>query len=475
MKRKKRKASLAVTALSAMAMPILFAGCATPTDPPETPVIEQPSNDSQTGPDLSAEETGERDLGGLVITLGNWWGDYSTATSTADAGFDLARLEARRAAEERYNFRVEEVMVGEWGVYQDIMINSILSGDPAATVFFASIPWFAAAQAQNLFAPIDFDFSDRSMVPWMQPLIDAVTIQGQVYGFMHGYLTSPGIFWNLRLFEEAGIDPELPFDLLMAGEWTWAAFEDLLRATTRDVDNDGTIDTWGIAASPGWVLPGFVYGNMAYYVGRNPQTGELYDGSQNPNFIEALNFSINLYNEGLVMTTPPDGAWNWFVDAFVSGQAAMTTGFTWHSPQFLEAGMVDQVGFVPFPMGPQATRHNMSTYYSLFGISHQYADRTNDIMFALSHWWATPEGFEDPDSWMVEILPTFSHPRSVEESIALFNRNQDLLVLELHRFVPNYNAPALFDDNMWESGLDAATIIEQSQLQIQAILADANN
>ena len=436
-----------------------------PTEQAATPAPETPT---------PAEEvdTPERDLGGMVITLGNWWGDYDTATSTAESTFDIARLEMRRAAEQRYNFTIQERAIGGWAEYQEIMINSILAGEPVATAFFSSIPWFTAAQSQNLFAPIDWDFSDRSMVPWMEAIREATTVAGNTYGFMHGYLLAPGIFFNTRLLQDAGLNPEEPFDLLMAGNWTWAEFERIVRATTRDLDNNGVIDTWGFSASPGWTLPGFVYSNMAYYVGRDAQ-GNLYDGSQSPNFFEALSFAMSLYTEGLVFPQG-DGGWDWFMDAFVNGTTAMTTGFTWHSPMY-EEQMSDVIGFIPFPKGPQATRHNFPTYYSLFGIAHQYAERTDDIMFALSHWWATPEGFEDPDAWVVEFLPMFSHPRSITDSIANFNRNQDLLQFELHRFVPGYSATALFDDRMWADGLDASTIIAESELVIASILADANN
>jgi ABC-type glycerol-3-phosphate transport system substrate-binding protein len=51
------------------------------------------------------------------------------------------------------------------------------------------------------------------------------------------------LFFNKRLFREAGLDPNLPYDMQKAGTWTWSAFIDVCKKLTRDTNNDGRMDT----------------------------------------------------------------------------------------------------------------------------------------------------------------------------------------------------------------------------------------
>lgn len=41
-----------------------------------------------------------------------------------------------------------------------------------------------------------------------------------------------GVFFNKRLLNDAGVDPEEIYDLQAKGEWTWEAFEALCEKLT---------------------------------------------------------------------------------------------------------------------------------------------------------------------------------------------------------------------------------------------------
>ena len=57
------------------------------------------------------------------------------------------------------------------------------------------------------------------------------------------------LYFNKKILEEAGIDPETVYDLQAAGEWTWEAFEDMLKTIQKDTDNDGVVDIYGMTGS----------------------------------------------------------------------------------------------------------------------------------------------------------------------------------------------------------------------------------
>lgn len=471
---------LSKKALMAMALSggVFLVGCGG-NDTPE-PVSQAVTPQEQaSGPAQTEEapvEENRRDLGGLEIVVANWWQDYRTDTFNPATAHDEAVLNHRLAMEERYNFRVVERMVAGWDEYFEMVNTSIVAGDPVGHVVILNPAGFTPLMRQGMLSPLvgpSIDFNDRSLVPWNNTIIDATSVNGVPYAFQPAYLMGPGIYWNMRLFEEAGLDPELPFDLLLAGEWTWDAFVEILRANSRDTTNDGVIDIHAMASLGAWTLPGFVSSNMATFVGREPD-GTFYNGTTSPEFFEALHFVQTLYNEGLIMSQPEGSAWNFFEEEFTNGRVAMTTGFMWHSqPHF--GHMTDTIGFVPFPMGPAANQINMMAYDTFMTIPYQYSDIADDIMFAMTHWLTAPEGFNDPDAWISEFLPLFAHPRSVEEAMALFIRNQDYIQLAYHLFVPGYSYNEFFVWHMWGSGLDASTIIEQAQHQIEAVIAEVNN
>ena len=67
------------------------------------------------------------------------------------------------------------------------------------------------------------DFSEEK---WNQQVKDIMTYKDGIYGMSTEMEPRAGIFYNKRMFEEAGIDPEEPYNLQASGEWTWAKFEE---------------------------------------------------------------------------------------------------------------------------------------------------------------------------------------------------------------------------------------------------------
>jgi ABC-type glycerol-3-phosphate transport system substrate-binding protein len=294
------------------------------------------------------------------------------------------------------------------------------------------------------------------------------------YGFAIGDLMGGGIYFNQRLFEEAGLDPELPFNLQAAGEWTWDAFMEIAHALTRDTDNDGIDDTFALAAFSNDILSRALASNHATYVGRNPETGEFFNATNTPEFLEALTFVNNLHVEGVMMPQPEGSEWNWFDEAFWNADVAMRTGGTYMAGAHINDRVDDPWGFVAFPMGPQATEHQFFTYHNVSVIPSSFSqDEIDDIMFAFQLWQQTPEGFDDPDAWIMPNLVNFSNPRSVEETLAMFARNQSLHATPFNVFIPGLNVGDIAWA-MWHEDSDPTAIVEAVQASWNTIISDAN-
>ena len=90
---------------------------------------------------------------------------------------------------------------------------------------------------------------------------------------------SGGMYYNKTMFEQAGL-PD-PYELQVAGEWTWDAMLDAAKKLT-------TGDVYGLSADPMVISEYSIFSNDAQFI--DETTGELLIDS--PNAIEALEFVV---------------------------------------------------------------------------------------------------------------------------------------------------------------------------------------
>ncbi|MEO0471107.1 MAG: sugar ABC transporter substrate-binding protein [Bacteroidota bacterium] len=137
---------------------------------------------------------------------------------------------------------------------------------------------------------------------------DAFVKDGKCFGIAKDFNVYV-LFYNKRMFAEAGITAP-PTD--------WAELVDISRRLTKDTDGNGKTDQYGLVIEPATeMLMPFVFQNG----------GEFHDAEGNlkltePAFIEALEFYIDLYKEGIA-TIPSDQGAGWNGDVMGREQAAM--------------------------------------------------------------------------------------------------------------------------------------------------------
>lgn len=363
-----------------------------------------------------------RDLGGLEVVIGNWWeGEPKDPSTTYEE--DLAAY--REMIQEKYNFKITVKNIGGWGEFQELFTTSVMANSPQASVYVLDSRWVPALLNQGLFYPVNelesFNFEDEK---WNQAVNDLMTFNGQQYGFATGVEPRLGVFFNKRLFEDAGISPELPYDLQASGQWTWDEFKKLAQQLTVDKDNDGVIDTYGLASFSADYFTAAVYSNDAKFVGKD-ENGLFYNATQEPNFLEALQWARSIYDEGYVMPKPEGSEWNWFESTFPDGKVAMRVAEDYSKGNFQE--MSDDWGFVMFPAGPKGKL--VSTLReNIYVIPSSYDAKTaDDIAFAYDLYTNPLEGYEKDETWKLGAYGQYRDARAVDETIDKM-RNGELVI-----------------------------------------------
>ncbi|MGD8626671.1 MAG: sugar ABC transporter substrate-binding protein [Anaerolineae bacterium] len=158
--------------------------------------------------------------------------------------------------------------------------------------------------------------------------------------------TPLAVYYNKAIFDEYGVD--YPQE-----GWTWQEMLDTAQALTRDLDDDGRTDLWGIQLTANWTT-GFEY--WIYAAG-----GRLIseDGSQYVGYLDsaesiaAMQFYADMYNEYEVAPPPADfSLWAGGNAEFANGQAAMRIFGRWPQAGYRDNPNVD-LGVVGVPLGEE--------------------------------------------------------------------------------------------------------------------------
>lgn len=443
----------------------------TPTVAPTVTENEGPKDDGSgtdaTEPTETPTPEPDRDLNELEIIIGNWWAPSSPAEPTTTYEEDL--LAYREEIQAKYNFTIKEVNIGGWGEIQELYSTTVNAGDPVASIFVLDSSFVPALLNAGLFYPVSeleaFDFADEK---WNSLVHEAMTFNGVTYGFATGYEPRTGVFFNKRLFEEAGLDPETPYNLQASGKWTWDEFKKLCQQLTYDKDNDGVMDTYALASFSKDFFPACAISNGANLVGKD-ENGYFYNATGDPKFLEALQWGRSLYDEGYVMPKAEDAEWNYFVAAFHDGQVAMRVAEEYNKVSL--ADMEDDWGFVMFP---SSTEGELTAIYreNVLVIPSSYDKQTaEDIAFAYNLYTEPLPGYEDEESWKLASYSAYRDARAVDETLAIMRSGKGAMLLSAYVYGLEIG------DIVY--GLDAgektpAEAIESAKQSWDALITDAN-
>jgi hypothetical protein len=298
---------------------------------------------------------------------------------------------------------------------------------------------------------------------------------GNPYGFAHGTEMAGGIYFNMRLFEEAGLERDLPFRLQAEGNWTWDTFTDILRQLQRD-DGTGIIETWPLTTFNSDFLMRALASNGASFASVDPATGNFVNTTQSIEFLEALQWVVSLRDEMLAMHEDDvGGEWDVYRQMFNDGNGAVISGGNYVAGARINPNLVDDWGFVHFPVSPRMNETHAWVNHNINAIPHFFSqDEISDIMFALQLW-IRPLEDDDPNDWIFANYVNHRDPRSVDETMVNYTNVPALQSMPAHAMMPGLGNTLgeLFAWRVW-SGNEPAVIVEEAQLVWQAFLDRVN-
>ncbi|BCJ94024.1 hypothetical protein acsn021_15930 [Anaerocolumna cellulosilytica] len=383
----------------------------------ESTVTPEATEAAQTEVTPEAEEEPAMDLGGMEIVIGDWWSS-ETEAEPANA-MEEARLEYREMIQEKYNFTMKQVSISNYDGMQELFTTSVMADDPAAQIFLLSPAWISQPLANGLLYDLStLNSLDFNQNKWIRNVKEIMSFGDSIYGMAAGKAEPKlGVYWNKRLFKEAGLDPDLPYDLQASGEWTWNKFEELCKKLTIDSNNDGTIDSYAMANFSIDFFRGAVVSNNARFIGKD-DAGKFYNATNEPNFLEALQWGVGLIEKGYEMPVPTDAEWDWFISAFRDAKVAMQAAEQYQVGTWEE--MPDDWGFVLFPKGPKSDTYSVYFGDNVAVIPSCYDKETAEkIAFAYNLWTEPTPGYEDEDSWKDGYYTRFRDERAVDETLTM--------------------------------------------------------
>lgn len=361
------------------------------------------------------------DLGGMEIIIRDWWSeDKEEEPSNA---YEEAREEYYDWIQETYNFTIKRVAISSWASTPEDFVNYATSGGDENYLFVLrqGSELVSAMNSGLMYDLSTLDCLDFSEAKWRSGIHEMMSKGDKIYG-MYGDYPEPkgGMYFNKRILEEAGINPDDIYEYQENMEWTWDKFEELCQKVQADTDNDGVIDRYAMANFTSCFYPEAVYSNGGEFIGKD-ENGKYYNALESDATMEALNWALDMLSK-YEMVYPEDAAWDYWITAYKNGEACFMADETYRAGQMSD--MEDDFGFVCFPMGPKADDYKSVFYDNSVVIPACYdADKAWKLAFAYNLYTEPIPGFEDYATWKSEYLKSFRDTESVELSIARLEEN----------------------------------------------------
>ena len=362
---------------------------------------------------------------GMNIIMGDWWTDPNAPAASKQQEDQRA---FRQWVNESYNVNVLQKQFAGWERQPQAVANYCMSGADGKDYYVFCIDGRSANVGirADLFYDLSkiksINYHDESI--YDQSVVTLLEKGNSFYAFNFGKPEPrEGMFFNKRLLEEAGYDPDAPYDLQLKGEWTWEKFEEMCSKLTRDLDNDGVVDQYAMSNFYTCFTVAALASNNASKIGRD-QNGKYYNNAGSDNSMEAFNWIQRMFAT-YQLPQSEGAAWDYFLTAFINGQ----TAFMCHQeyiaqPNGTLSSMQDDFGFVAFPLGPHSDgKYKTIRDTPMWIIPNIYDDATTEkIAKAVELWNGQVPGYEGPDAWKEGYYAGFRDSRAVDETIEILSK-----------------------------------------------------
>jgi len=385
-----------------------------------------------------------RNLNGLEIIIGDTYSPEVTPAPTN--AWEEATGKYREDIMQTHNCTIVAKKVADWEEMQEVYISSVEAGEPVAQVFELDYRFIAKPLAMGLFCDLatleelGVSLNEREHKDKWSPAVNELMTKGKsIYGMRSEWMEpGGGIIFNKRLFEEAGLDPNLPYDLQARGEWTWSKFEEICEVLTRDTDGDGQTDVYATCSDGTNTLQCLVSSTGEDFIGVD-KDGTIYNNCKSESVLGAMEYAATLYEKGYEMPAPGDEAEDWHITAFQNGKAAMQFGeesLCKPDAPYGRNNMTDEIGFVVPPKPDGKEEYYTYVYGNVWVIPSCYdAETAADIAFAYDLYTNETPGYNDPVSYQDAYYSDFEDERACDETLPYYNDKRRDTVHFLTRYL----------------------------------------
>ena len=234
-------------------------------------VDETGSEDSEVGQYtvLTDENGNPYDLGGMEIIIADW---FTSEDQEISSEYDEARQDYLDWIQSTYNFTIKQQAVTDWGSSPEEFVNYATTGGDENYVFtlYQGSALTSALSSGLMYDLSTLDCLDFSESKWDSVIKDAMSNGDSVYAMRAmDHEPTAGIFFNKRILEDAGIDPESIYEMQRNNEWTWDKVEELCQQVQKDTNNDGVIDQYAMTNFTSVLYPAAVYSNGGEFIGKD--------------------------------------------------------------------------------------------------------------------------------------------------------------------------------------------------------------
>lgn len=386
---------------------------AAPTEEPTEEPTSEPDTTRAPGPDFKGRDVKIVSRRNSIVD-NSWRGGLLVRDGAqAKTVYQEDLADQIREYEKTYNFSVHlDTLDVKAEEYYVMLSSTITAGDPIGNIAEIEPEWFAALLNNKLLAPLD-DLSNLNFKEekWNQGVLEMTSFNGHIYGMSvdreFGYV----VFFSKKLLQEAGFGAEDLYDLQKNDTWTWSEFEKVLKACTRDTDDDGTTDTWGLAGLSSAYYTAAIHASGADFVTKD-ENGHFVNAMDSEEFLSTLTWADGMrqyskpQSEDAVASDP--------VAAFNRGEAALLV-----APENIKSELTtDDWGIVMFPC-PDGKELIATDMASVYIIPSSYSkDEANTIALFFDIITDQVPGYCDPeDVWREAYYEFVKDGRSADETL----------------------------------------------------------
>lgn len=404
------------------------------------------NNDSGDIGNPNASPEMDFDLGGRTLRFVSWW----NMEIGGDNPDNIKKRENLEYLMQKHNFKVEYIAL-DFGEYQEKVVASIMAGEPLGDyVRMGKRYMIPALVKQDLFWPVD-EWTKNANVFNQLVTTQYSQYNGRGYGFNDQENLITGVFYNRTLMNELGIKPLQEY--VDEDNWNWDTFIAVAKSANLDRDNDGKIDTWGLAK--GDMIDQAMASNETDMVAADKQNLE------DPKAIEAFNFISRLYTENVVRPTE-GGDWREPRAFFVQGNTLMYPGAIYEADGLMSDMADYDIGFLPFPKGPSATQYHAVEPDVQFLTIPKAVDKPRELLYIY-------EKIHDIDSiydykGQADLESKFTNEADIRNA-RVAGDNMRVIDRSAYPNIPFWE----FLDGL-KNGTSVSTLIEQYKAQFQAAI-----